>query len=334
MLTESAFIAYYKEKIYPELVQFEKYRQTQFFEYRTWQIIRYVCLAILILITFLFLAYLAHNSYLSNVFINQIINNDSRIFLLINVIIIFIAIYSKTKMAELSSKFDYASKYQLYEKIVKAYKDFSYYPLSGIDSRVISDSNLFKSFNDFVSEDYIQGKYNNLEIKLSEIELINLSQREELKGNEYVTITESTTVFQGLFIITSMNKAFSATTYVLPNSWLKFLNPLPHYLNRVVLEDPNFEKAFDVYSDNQIEARYLLTPSFMERLQKVNNQYNIRCCFVDNQMLMAIELNHDFFPSLTLIKPITYESIKQIYDQLNIIFLIIDDLKLDMNIRL
>ena len=32
------------------------------------------------------------------------------------------------------------------------------------------------------------------------------------------------------------------------------------------LENPDFEKTFDVYSTDQIEARYLLSPSMMERL--------------------------------------------------------------------
>lgn len=334
MLTESAFISYYNSQILPELIQFENHRKSQIFEYRIWQVTRYLCLSLLIIMAILFLSYLSHHSSLGTLFIERVIANDIRIFLLVNIIAIFIAIFSKGKMSELILNFSYASKYQLFGKIVNAYQNFRYYPLSGIDSKTIYNSNLFSRFNTLKSEDYIQGIYKNLEIKLSEIELINSIQYEELKDNRYVTITENTTIFKGLFIIASANKTFSSETYIVPNTWLKFLNSLPHYLNRVVLEDPNFEKEFDVYGNDQIEARYLLTPSFMERLLQVNKLYKIRCCFVDKQILMAIELKNDFFPSLKLNQPLTFEVIKQVYDQFNMVFSIIEDLKLEMNIGL
>lgn len=334
MLTESEFNSYYNSQILPELVEFERYRKSQLFEYRVWLITRYLCLSILLIITFLYLGYLSHNSHLSHVFVERILANDIRIFLLINLVIVFIAIFSKNKMKELGLNFSYASKYELFGKIVSAYHSFRYFPLSGIDAQTVISSKLFSGFNKLESEDYIQGTYKKLDIKLSEVELINSVQYQKLNDNQLVTITEDTTVFKGLFIITSVNKSFSSETYVVPNTWLKFFNSLPHYLNRVVLEDPDFETAFDVYSNDQIEARYLLTPSFMERLVEVNKNYKIRCYFINKQMLMAIELNEEFLPLLELSKPISYETIKQVYNQFNIIFNIIDALKLDMNIGL
>ena len=36
--------------------------------------------------------------------------------------------------------------------------------------------------------------------------------------------------------------------------------------SRVKMENPDFENTFDVYSTDQVEARYLITPFMMERL--------------------------------------------------------------------
>lgn len=37
----------------------------------------------------------------------------------------------------------------------------------------------------------------------------------------------------------------------------------------IKLEDINFSKNFDVYSEDEVEARYLLTPTFIEKFLKL-----------------------------------------------------------------
>jgi hypothetical protein len=43
-------------------------------------------------------------------------------------------------------------------------------------------------------------------------------------------------------------------------------------LSRVRLEDPRFEARYEVYGDDQIGARALLTPAFMERLMALGDR--------------------------------------------------------------
>jgi hypothetical protein len=60
---------------------------------------------------------------------------------------------------------------------------------------------------------------------------------------------------------------------------------------RVRLEDPVFEKAFEVYGSDQIEARFLLTPDFMERLLGLERTFQgkqLRCAFSGGEMLLAV----------------------------------------------
>lgn len=42
-------------------------------------------------------------------------------------------------------------------------------------------------------------------------------------------------------------------------------------LEIVRLEDPEFDNNYNVYSDDQVEARYLITPSFMERIKHIQS---------------------------------------------------------------
>lgn len=66
-----------------------------------------------------------------------------------------------------------------------------------------------------------------------------------------------------------MNKKFEGKTVVLKDSgWLNLFKKIGRP-ERVKLEDVSFERQFEVFSDNQIEARYLLTTAFMERMSEV-----------------------------------------------------------------
>lgn len=89
-----------------------------------------------------------------------------------------------------------------------------------------------------------------------------------------------------------MNKRFSGKTIVRKDSTPigNFLSGLTTKLERVTLEDPIFERQFEVYSNDQVEARYLLTTSFMERLLELSALYDnkIECCFYDDNLLLKI----------------------------------------------
>src|SRR5436189_219873 len=57
------------------------------------------------------------------------------------------------------------------------------------------------------------------------------------------------------------------------------------------LEDPVFEKAFEVYGTDQIESRFILTPDFMERLLGLERTFQgkqLRCAFAGGEMFLAV----------------------------------------------
>ncbi len=74
-----------------------------------------------------------------------------------------------------------------------------------------------------------------------------------------------TALFRVLILKLEMNKKFSGQTIVVPN----YINYNHKNNNEVFLEDINFMKLNNIYATDQIEALYLLTPTFMERIKSL-----------------------------------------------------------------
>jgi hypothetical protein len=82
------------------------------------------------------------------------------------------------------------------------------------------------------------------------------------------------------------------TTVVLRNSgWLNMFEK-PKGLDAVGLEDPVFNKAFVVFGSDQVEARELLTPVFMQELNDLEAAYkaaHLRCGFQVSEAFIAMQ---------------------------------------------
>lgn len=103
---------------------------------------------------------------------------------------------------------------------------------------------------------------------------------------------------------------------------------------KVLLEDPEFNKIFNVYSSNQVEARYLLTTSFMERFKNLQSTFGakiIKCSFYDqNKLMIAISTEKNLFEIGSLFKSVyNKDFMKQFYKELSAIYFLIDYFKLD-----
>lgn len=110
---------------------------------------------------------------------------------------------------------------------------------------------------------------------------------------------EPTVCFNGLFGYFTFRKPFRGTTVVYSHS--NYLGArtkwLPDGVDRVHLESSEFEQAFDVYSTDQVEARYLLTPAFMERALKFRRRSKgaMSLAFHDSCLFVAVHLDDEFF---------------------------------------
>ena len=62
-------------------------------------------------------------------------------------------------------------------------------------------------------------------------------------------------------------------------------------VEKVSLESTQFEDQFDVYSTDQVEARYLLTPEFMDRLLQSKYKFGVKpyLAFAEGQIFLALD---------------------------------------------
>jgi len=102
----------------------------------------------------------------------------------------------------------------------------------------------------------------------------------------------------------------------------------------IKLENPEFEKYFVVYGSDQIESRYILSPSFMERLvtyrKKVGSQ--VYFSFVNSYIFIAIPTKRNLFEP-NLLKNLTdFNHIKTYFEDLSLLIGAVEDLNLNTRI--
>ena len=213
-----------------------------------------------------------------------------------------------------------AIKAELFSDLIKTiYDTFEYTADSNIDSVEFSDSKLCKNYYDYFNgQDGISGIVKNNQVKISKL----LATQREKKGD--------TTVFNGVLVIVECFIKFENEVIIVSDVFDKkriFKNSnVP--IDKVDLENSEFEKIFDVFSDNQIYARRILTLAYMEKLveisKKINKQINLS--FIDNKMYIAVE-NMEIIPNSKLFNNIKGMSIEEIENSLNNIQEIVDIIK-------
>jgi hypothetical protein len=139
-------------------------------------------------------------------------------------------------------------------------------------------------------EDELTGKRGDAPFQFYEAHLEEKRTTTDSKGR---TRTTWVTIFKGQCLVVKFHKQFNGVTKVYRDAGaFNFLKKFGVREPRVKLEDPVFEKQFEVYGSDQIEARFILTPDFMERLLKLERAFSgrqLRCAFAEGEMLLCVE---------------------------------------------
>ena len=117
------------------------------------------------------------------------------------------------------------------------------------------------------------------------------------------------TVFRGAIISVPFGREFRSTTLLQRkgkhNKWLglgsvKDVIELDgHRMQYVDQVHPQFEDVFEIFSDDQIEARVLIHPTYIEHLIALEKSFHgksIRALFVDQHLVIVVE-SEDMFES-------------------------------------
>ena len=183
------------------------------------------------------------------------------------------------------------------------------------------------------TEDYVRGSHKDVPLSLFECRLTS----ENGSGKNRST----TTHFEGVIITIDVPKRFAGHTVVKRDAgkvgnW--FSKQFKGELKPITLEDPRFEKRYEVFGTDQVEGRYLLNPAFMERLVELEDLFaadnhgrcDIQCAFKDGKLLFTIPTSKNWFSTGSIFKPANFiGEINAILKEMDQLFAIIDVLKLD-----
>ena len=143
-----------------------------------------------------------------------------------------------------------------------------------------------------------------------------------------------------LFIISSKEEILQRLCWLLliyavffALMWFCIYNKKTEELKEIKLEDLDFAKKYDVYSGDEIEARYLVTPAFMVRLNNLKIAFdtkNIRCSFFKDNLMIALSTSKNLFEVGNLFSPVNnYRAIESFYREMRSILGMIEYFKLN-----
>ena len=132
-----------------------------------------------------------------------------------------------------------------------------YAPYDGIAPDVVVESGLFNARGHHTSDDRVQGTIGSTPFEAADLDL-----RYTTGGKNSTNVV----VFRGLFFHLDFNKRLSGTTLIDPRDAGGSTLGDRSALVEVTLENPDFVERFRVWSSDEVEARYVLTPSMMERI--------------------------------------------------------------------
>jgi hypothetical protein len=200
-------------------------------------------------------------------------------------------------------------------------------------------SGLFPHHYDrYNGDDFVTGQIDKTDFQFSELHTQYKQVTYGAKGQRH---EHWITIFRGLFIHADFNKNFSGTTFVLPDTAERLLGALGQSLQKfssrgelVKLENPEFEKRFVVYSSDQVEARYILTPSIMESMVNISNRFGgeIYFSFVGSRVYFANSFNEPLFEPHIFRSGVNFSDVKEMFDLFGMTSVLIQELNLNTRI--
>lgn len=223
--------------------------------------------------------------------------------------------------------------YFVKSSLQKIFTNLKYQPENGISRATIASTNMMRMGDRYSSNDLVTGKYKEIGFTQSDV---HIEEEHETRDSDGNTRTYYVTIFKGRWMIFDFNKSFKADVQVAQKgfgnnkvaSW--FLGE--QKFQKVEMESQEFNKAFNVYAQQPLDAFYILTPKIMEKIRNLDerNEGRLLLCFIDNKLHVGIYNYEDSFEHKSVFKPIDEEKTRNnISEDIQKITMFIDELELD-----
>ena len=225
-------------------------------------------------------------------------------------------------------KYHKICKHVILPQLAKILGNFDYRYKDRIDLWQLKKSKIIPRFKEVRCSDVFRGSYKNVGIEFAELHLYNEIERDKRRD---IQITR----FKGLYVLLDIGHINFNGHTILNNDKDAIFGIIKlgtGGLKKAGMVDPEFEKIFDVYTDDQVEARYLLDPVMIEKITRLYNQSHgtgLRAALYESKMLVLISTEEDHFEAEDLEIPIfDGESFLRIKHDIENITSIIDKLHL------
>ena len=218
--------------------------------------------------------------------------------------------------------------------------DLTYWAKGHVSATEFNSSRIFTQYPDRMrGDDLVEGRIGLTNIKFSEVHAERKSETTDQHGRRRKRYS---TIFKGLFFMADFNKRFYGKTVVLPDTAERLLGGAGSFLqslNRsrgqvIRMDNPEFEKYFVVYGDDQIESRYVLSPSLLQRIVdfKEKTGKRVYLSFVGSEVFVAVPYRRHLFEPRVFSKITSFKSVRQYFDDLELALGIVEDLNLNTRI--
>ncbi len=235
---------------------------------------------------------------------------------------------------------DYRSEFKT--KIIKPLileldNSFRYIPKMYIDEELFKRSQLFSKPDRYYGNDLVKGNIDGVNLTFSDLHA--QKEHRDSKGKRSYS-----TIFQGLFLVSDFNKQFHGHTVVLPDTAQSTFGDLigsflqsKNFMRSgelIKMDSPEFEKEFVVYGSDQVEARYILTHTLMEKIlhYKKHSGHPVYVSFKGKNIFMAIEYNKDLFEPSVFRSLLEYKIAMEYVKTLHLSIGIVEELKLNQKL--
>lgn len=167
------------------------------------------------------------------------------------------------------TQFNNDYKERIINELLKNFiEDVDYVPLKGLPKSIYDEAKYGGFYNKYYSDDYFEGKMNGKKIVMANL---LVQKEEEIRDKDGNYETETTTVFNGIFGKINLEKTINCNLTIANDYRTSSFDK-----QKIDMDSFEFEKEFNVYTDNQITAMQLLTADIQSDILELYNEQKIR----------------------------------------------------------
>ncbi len=326
------FDAFYNRELLPLLTETDRLRRRTRAKNRGISL-KYIVITLVVIVVAFLVNRIIYGTWVHN--------DKANVPLVIMIIAIFgLVFYCRKTIKKNKGSFVGQFKGDIIEKIVHFVDDnLTYSPYKMVSERDFVRSKLFRRKPDsYNGDDFVSGTVGKTYIEFSEVHAKYLIQDQDEDGNSRDRWEK---IFDGLIFKADFNKHFNGEYFIFtekpsrPSMLERVINREEDRLKETIeTEDREFNRQFYVYGSDQIEARYILSSSFMRRLLdfKQKTDKKIRLSFIGSAIYVAIPYKRNLFEPRYRSSVVDKEDTAEFYYDLKTVIDIVKEL--DLNTRI